>query len=410
MFDLDRWREILQTVNKNKLRTLLAGFTVTLGILIFTILFGMGNGLKNTFYELFQDDAQNTIFIYPVFTQKAFKGYKEFRRIEFDNDDIKFLEDEFGDQITHITARIRKGITAKYKNEYGDYTVRAVHPSHQYLEQTKIEKGRFVNANDLRTDARVAVIGRLVEKDLFGKEDAIGKYFSMDKIIYRIIGVFSDEGSGDSEERTIYTPVSTTQLIYKNTDKVDQINLMYDINIGVAGAKRLSKRIETVMKKRHNVSPNDQGGVYVRNRIEDLAENLQFANVLQIIVVWIGIGTLFAGVIGISNIMVYIVKERTKELGIRKALGAKPGSVIAMILQETVVITMVFGYIGLLIGNYILNSMGNKLEDWFITNPSVSQGTIIAATIILILSGLIAGYIPARRAARVKPIVALRDE
>jgi putative ABC transport system permease protein len=164
------------------------------------------------------------------------------------------------------------------------------------------------------------------------------------------------------------------------------------------------------MKKRHNVSPNDQGGVYVRNRIEDLAENLQFANVLQIIVVWIGIGTLFAGVIGISNIMVYIVKERTKELGIRKALGAKPGSVIAMILQETVVITMVFGYIGLLIGNYILNSMGNKLEDWFITNPSVSQGTIIAATIILILSGLIAGYIPARRAARVKPIVALRDE
>jgi putative ABC transport system permease protein len=407
MFDLDRWREILQTINKNKLRTLLAGFTVTLGILIFTILFGMGNGLKNTFAAFFEDDAQNTIFIYPGYTQKPFKGFKEFRRIEFDNDDIEFLKDEFGRQITHITARIRKGVTAKYKNEYGDYSVRAVHPSHQYLERTKIEKGRFVNANDLRTDARIAVIGRLVEKDLFGKEDAIGKYFSMDKIVYRIVGVFSDEGSGDSEERTIYTPVSTTQLIYKNTDKVDQINLMYDINIGAGGAARLSERIKSALKKRHNIAPTDRGGVYMRNNIERLEENLQFANILQIIVLWIGIGTLFAGVIGISNIMVYIVKERTKELGIRKALGARPGTVVGMILQETVVITMLFGYIGLVIGNYILNSMGNKLEDWFITNPSVSQGTITMATIILILSGLIAGYIPARRAARVKTYCSL---
>jgi putative ABC transport system permease protein len=410
MFDLDRWREILQTINKNKLRTLLAGFTVTLGILIFTILFGMGNGLKNTFYESFQDDAQNTIFIYPGRTSKPFKGFKENRRIEFENEDLEFLKEKFSGRLEHITARIRKGVTAKYKNEYGNYSVRAVHPSHQYLEQTQVIKGRFINANDLKTDARVAVIGRLVEKDLFGGEDAVGEYFSMNKIVYRIVGVFKDEGSGDREERNIYTPVSTTQLIYKNTNKIDQINLMYDMNIGANGARRLTKEIETELKKRFNIAPSDQNGVYLRNNIEELADTLQFAGMLQIIVIWIGIGTLFAGVIGISNIMVYIVKERTKELGIRKALGAKPSSVIGMILQETVVITLLFGYIGLIIGNFILNSMGNKLEDWFITNPSVSQGTIIGATIILVISGLIAGYIPARRAAKVKPIVALRDE
>ena len=410
MFDLDRWREILQTVNKNKLRTLLAGFTVTLGILIFTVLFGMGNGLKNTFYEAFQDDAQNTIFVYPGFAKKPFKGFKKDRLIEFENEDLEFLKEKFSGRIQHITARIRKGVVAKYKNEYGNYTVRAVHPSHQYLEQTDIEKGRYVNQNDIKIDARIAVIGRLVEKDLFGKEDAVGEYFSMNKIIYRVVGVFSDKGSGDREERTIYTPVSTTQLIHKNTEKIDQINLMYDINIGAAGADRLSKEIERALKKRHNIAPSDRNGIHVENKVEDLNDTLQVANVLQIIVLWIGIGTLLAGVIGISNIMVYIVKERTKELGIRKALGAKPSAVIGMILQETIVVTLIFGYIGLLIGNFVLNSMGDKLKDWFITNPSVSQGTIIAATIILVLSGLIAGYIPARRAARVKPIVALRDE
>lgn len=410
MFDLDRWREIFQTINKNKLRTLLAGFTVTLGILIFTILFGMGNGLKNTFYEEFQDDAQNTIFIYAGLAKKPFKGYKENRRIRFENEDIAFLKEKFPRRIQHITARIYKGVTAKYKNEYGNYNVRAVHPSHQYLEKTDIMKGRYINENDIKTDARIAVIGRLVEKDLFPDEDPIGKYISLDKIIYRVVGVFSDEGSGDNEERNIYTPVSTTQLINKNTEEVDQINLMYDINIGANGARRLSKEIEEAFKKKHNIAPSDRTGIYVRNNVEDLEDTLQFASLLQIIVIWIGIGTLFAGVIGISNIMVYIVKERTKELGIRKALGAKPGSVIAMILQETIVVTLIFGYIGLLIGNFILNSMGDKLKDWFITNPNVSQGTIIGATIILVISGLIAGYIPARRAARVKPIVALRDE
>jgi len=410
MFDLDRWREIFQTINKNKLRTLLAGFTVTLGILIFTILFGMGNGLKNTFYESFQDDAQNTIFIYPGMATKPFKGFKENRRIEFRNEDLELLKEKFGDRIEFTTARITQNVAVKYKSEYGNYTVRAVHPEHQYLEQTDIDKGRYINQNDIDTDARIAVIGRLVEKDLFGKENAVGKYFTLNKIVYRVVGVFSDKGSGDREERNIYTPVSTTQLIYKNTDKIDQINLSYEMSIGASGARRLSKDIEKLLKNKYNIAPSDENGIYVQSVIEDLEQTLQLANVLQIIVFCIGIGTLLAGVIGISNIMVYIVKERTKELGIRKALGAKPSTVVGMILQETMVITMIFGYIGLLIGNFVLNSMGNKLEDWFITNPNVSQGTIIFATVILILSGLIAGYIPARRAARVKPIVALRDE
>jgi putative ABC transport system permease protein len=409
MFDLDRWREIFQTINKNKLRTLLAGFTVTLGILIFTVLYGMGNGLKNFFYNEFQDDAQNTLFISPGFATKPFKGFKENRRIEFDNEDLKLIEEKFGDRIEFITARVYKGVSAKYKNEYGSYNLRAVHPDHQPLERTIIDKGRYINERDIQRKERVAVIGRLVEKDLFGNENAVGKYISLNKLIYRVVGVFSDEGS-DREERYIYTPVTTTQLIYKNTDRIDQINLSYKMALGASGARRLSRDIEKFLKNRHNVAPSDQNGIYIGSVIEDLEETLQIANVLQWIVTTVGFGTLFAGVIGIGNIMVYIVKERTKELGIRKALGAQPGSVIAMILQETLVITMLFGYIGLLLGNFVLNSMGDSLEDWFIINPNVDQGTVIAATIILVFSGLIAGYIPARRAAKVKPIVALRDE
>ncbi|WP_430410315.1 ABC transporter permease [Kordia sp.] len=409
MFDLDRWREIFQTINKNKLRTLLAGFTVTLGILIFTVLFGMGNGLKNTFYKFFQDDAQNTLFIYPGVATKPFKGFKENRRIEFENEDLALIKEKFGDRIEYTTARVYKGVTAKYKSEYGSYNVRAVHPDHKYLEKTIIDKGRYINEYDIKNDARIAVIGRLVEKDLFGKENAVGKFISLNKIIYRVVGVFSDAG-GDREERNIYMPVSTIQLIYKNTEVIDQINLSYNMELGASGARRLSKDIEKFLKNKHNIAPSDQNGIYIGSVIEDLEQNLAIANVLQIIVTVIGIGTLLAGVIGISNIMVYIVKERTKELGIRKALGATPASVIGMILQETLIITMLFGYLGILLGNYILNSMGTELEDWFITNPNVSQGTIIWATVILIISGLIAGYIPARRAAKVKPIVALRDE
>ena len=379
MFDLDRWREIFQTINKNKLRTLLAGFTVTLGILIFTVLFGMGNGLKNTFYEFFQDDAQNTLFISPGFATKPFKGFKENRRIEFENEDLELIKEKFGDRIEYTTARIYKGITAKYKSEYGSYSVRAVHPDHQFLEKTIIDKGRYINEYDIKNDARIAVIGRLVEKDLFGKENAVGKFISLNKIIYRVVGVFSDAG-GDREERNIYMPVSTVQLIYKNTEVIDQINLSYNMELGAAGAVRLSNDIEKFLKDRHNVAPSDQNGIYIGSVIEDLEQNLAVANVLQIIVSCIGFGTLLAGIIGISNIMVYIVKERTKELGIRKALGATPNSVIGMILQETLIITMLFGYLGIFLGNYILNSTGDKLEDWFITDPNVSQGTIVVAT------------------------------
>ena len=409
MFDLGRWQEIFQSISKNKLRTFLGAFTVALGIFIFTILFGMGNGLKNTFKAFFVDDATNTIFIRPGFTTKAYQGFKEGRRIQFKNDDIALLKKEFGNKIEYISARIYKGVQAVNKNESGSYTIRAVHPDHQFLEKTIITDGKFIDANDIKNKTRVIVIGRLVEQDLFKTEIALGKFLELNGITYKIVGIFKDAG-GDNEERLIYAPVSTIQLIHKNTDKIDQINLSYNPSIGIKGAKKLANDITKLLKEKHHVAREDRSGIFVRSVFENFEQNMQFANVLQYIVLWIGIGTLFAGAIAIGNIMVFVVKERTKELGIRKALGATPGSIVGLILQESIFITVIAGYAGLLIAVFVLSRMGTSLEDYFITNPQVNISTIVMATIILIIVGALAGYIPARRAARIKPVVALGDD
>ncbi|MGB5244209.1 MAG: ABC transporter permease [Lutimonas sp.] len=409
MFDIDRWREIFQSIGKNKLRTFLGAFTVALGIFIFTVLFGMGNGLKNQFEEFFMDDATNAIFIYAGRTSKPYGGFKENRRIIFKNEDLALIEKEYGDKIEYISPRIYKNVNVRYKNEAGSYNATAVMPDHQFLEKTIITKGRYINNDDIKNKRRYAVIGRLVEEDIYRNEEAVGTFVNLNGMAYMVIGVFEDAG-GDNEERRIYLPVSTTQLIYKNTDEIDQINLTYKLEIGIPGARKLVSDITRTLKEKHSVARDDQSGIRVRSVFENVEANMQFANVLQLIVLFIGIGTLFAGAIGIGNIMVFVVKERTKELGIRKALGATPKSIVWLILQESIFITSIAGYMGLLIAVFVLSRIGNSLQDYFIKEPQVNLSTIITATIILIVVGAIAGFIPAKRAASIKPIVALGED
>lgn len=409
MFDIDRWREIFQSIGKNKLRTFLGAFTVALGIFIFTVLFGMGNGLKNQFQEFFMDDATNSVFVWAGRTSKPYQGFKENRQIQFKNDDLELLKKEFGDKIEYLSPRIYKNVNVRYKNESGSYSARAVMPDHQFLENTMITKGRYINNEDIKNKYRYAVIGRLVEKDIYRNEDALGTFINLNGLAYMVIGVFEDAG-GDNEERMIYLPVSTTQLIYKNTDEIDQINLTYNLEIGIAGARKLVVDMSNLLKEKHHVAPDDRSGIRVRSVFEDVEANMQFANVLQLIVLFIGIGTLFAGAIGIGNIMVFVVKERTKELGIRKALGASPSSIVWLILQESIFITALAGYAGLLIAVFVLNRIGNSLQDYFIKDPQVNTSTVVTATIILVIVGAIAGFIPAKRAASIRPIVALSDE
>ena len=409
MFNRDRWQEIFETIRKNKLRTFLSGFTVALGIFIFIILFGFGNGLKNTFKEFFLEDATNTIFLFPGRTSEPYQGFKANRRIEFDNSDLADIKENFPFFLEYITPRISRSAVVKYKNEFDNYSTRGVGPAHQFAEKTIIMKGRYINTSDIKNKTKYAVIGRLVARDLFKKEDPIGKFIDIGNSVFKVVGVFQDDG-GDNEERFIYIPYTTRQLLEKSNDKIDQIILAFKPQLGHAGSLGFEKKLRTFLKQKKSIAPSDANGIYIRNVADDLKRNQSFASVLQIIVTFVGLGTLIAGIIGISNIMVFVVKERTKELGIRKALGATPKSVIQMILQESIFITTLSGFIGMLIGVLILDNLGETLEDFFIKNPFIDLSTAIGSTLVLIIFGAIAGYIPAKRAASIKPIVALRDE
>lgn len=409
MFDIDLWREIFQSINKNRLRTLMSGFTVLFAIMLFTILFGIANGLQNTFTEAFGDDATNAIFIRSGTTSKASNGLQAGRRIQFDNNTFSSIKSENDDNIEYITSRIFKNVTATFRNETDNYSVRAVHPDQQFIEKTSIDEGRYINQRDLENKTKVIVIGSKVEEDLFLKTTALGKYLNLSGIQYKIVGIFSDEGN-DDEERIIYMPLTTAQQVYGNNDYIDQISLTYNPKLNFDEAIAFSNKLTSELKKLFSVAVSDQRAIRVRNRASESQSVSALTTGLGIIILVIGFGTLIAGVVGISNIMIFIVKERTKEIGIRKALGAPPKSIVFIILLESILITTIAGFLGLIIGMAVLKYGGPSLEQYFIKDAAVSLNLIVAATITLIVSGGIAGYLPAKKASQIKPIIALRND
>ena len=410
MFNIERWKEIFQSIQKNKLRTALSGMTVSLGILIFIILFGLGEGLKNSYSDLFLNEANNVIYIYPGKTTKPYGGFKTNRRIELKNEDVAALQNEFSKSIEYLNPNLFVSEPIKYKLESFQFEIRAVAPANQQIEKHVLMKGRYINEKDVEEKNKVTTIGRLVARDIFKGEDPIGKFINLGSRAFKVIGVFQDT-SGDTEENKLIIPYTTRQQILKGTDVIGNLALTFDQSIGGSGAVKLSNDVKSFLKKRKSVDPSDPSGIRVRNVADELERSMQFANALQIIVTFVGIGTLIAGIIGISNIMVFIVKERTKELGIRKALGAQPSEIIKMILTESIFITALSGFLGMILGIIILNSLDSSaLQDYFITRAGVDFSIALSATVILIVFGVAAGYIPAKRAAKIKPIVALRDE
>ena len=410
MFDLDRWREIFQSINKNKLRSIMSGFTVAFAILLFTLLFGVVSGLKNTFEGAFVDNAVNSMFVRVWKTTKPFNGLQSGRRIQLKNPDYDYLAEKYDSKIDLMTARIFKNFSISYKNKQDNYSITAVHPDHQFLEKTIITEGRYINQLDINESSKVIVIGRLVKSDLFGEKPALGKRVNVGGISYKVIGIFSDDG-GDNEERISYIPVTTAQKLYGNNDYLNQIRIGYNEDLNLDEAIAFGKLVERDMRSKLDIHPDDQSALSVRNMAEVSKGVDVFMIALFFIVIFIGSGTLIAGIIGISNIMIFVIKERTKEFGIRKALGAKPSSIVGMVVQESVLITTIAGYLGLTLGTYVLSLIGNSLEkDYFIKDPSVSQGLVVGATFVLIISGLIAALVPARKASQIKPVVALRAD
>ncbi len=410
MFDFDVWQEILDTLLKNRLRTVLTGFSVAWGILILIVLLGSGQGLSNGIEHQFRDDAVNSVWVRSGQTSMPYQGLPPGRYVQFtnaDHDDIKSSIPA----VDHITSRyfIRGNLTVVYRGQTSSYNVRAVHPDHQVLERTVMVRGRYLNPLDIAEYRKVAVIGQRVRAQLFRDASPLGEYIEVNGVPFLVIGEFTDEGS-EGEQETIYLPISTAQRAFGGADRVGMIMM----TVGDASLQE-SQQIATDLRQRvaarHDFDPADERAVFITNSIEHFERFRRLMGGIRMFLWVIGIGTLLAGVVGVSNIMMIAVKERTKEIGIRKALGATPWSVMQLVMQESILVTAVAGYTGLVAGVAVLEAMGRGIGGTdFFRHPSVDLGVAVTATLVLVASGAVAGFFPARRAAMVRPVDALREE
>jgi len=408
MFDIDRWKEIWASISSNKLRTLLSGFTISLALFVFIVLFGMGNGLQNGFEkEFFQAGALN-MYVSGTRTSETYAGYQKGRQINLKNSDLDYVVENYTDKYDYISGEFNQMMTVKFGGESGSYSLKGVNKDYFHLINVELDKGRFLSDDDLKSQRKTAVIGRMVVKDLVGNKNVLGQYINIGTGMYEIVGVFSSKTNDDREERMIYVPISTLQTIY-GTDEVHSIIIAPEDGSSRA-LKEFSDELKSDLKSRHNVSPSDPTGIRIWDAAEQMSNTNAFFFVLSIIVFVIGGGSLIAGIVSIGNIMVFSVKERTKEIGIRKALGATPFHIISLIMQEAIVITLLFGVIGIVTATLLVENINESLVDYFIYNPGVSTASLVLACVVLFVAGFLAGFIPARFAAKIKPIDALRDE
>ena len=406
MFDLDRWQEIFSSIRSNMLRTVLSGFTVALGLYIFIVLFGIGTGLKNAFNDGFRS-AQNLISISSGRTSLAYAGLQADRLISFNNDDLEAITTENKKNIEYSSPIYSTFWTVKYGKESGSYGINGAGEEEVYIKNRTVLDGRYLSPADIKENRNVAVIGKMVQRDLIKNGNPIGKELNINGTIFKVIGVFSDN-QGDWAERSISIPITTMQQLKKSSDTISEISLTYNMELSPDEAIQFGEELKNQLQERKKVSPEDEQAIWVFNNAENTKNGTMFLSVIIIIVGFIGIGTLVAGIIGISNIMVYIVKERTLEIGIRKAIGARPISIVILILQESIVITVLSGIIGVILGVLSLRLIGNNLREYFILDPNVGWGAIFSAFVCLVISGAVAGFVPAYRASKIKPIEALR--
>lgn len=415
MFDLERWQEIFETISKNKLRTFLTGLSVASGIFILVILLGIGEGMQNGIAKEFERDASNMLFVWTNVTSKEYKGLNPGRQITLKNDDYNQTINKYEDQLEYKSSvfRIWSGLV-NYKKESGNYRVEGVWPDFQFLENADMTQGRFLNYKDNDNVEKVVVLGNKVKNDLFKNgEDVIGEYVQISNINFKVIGVFSDPG-GEREESRVFIPISTAQKVFNGGNNIRNLAFTLpqreNFEQALAESEQFSEELVTYLQEKHSVAPDDTRAITVNNSLENMKRFYDLNKMIKIFFWGVGICTIIAGIVGVSNIMLIIVKERTKEIGIRKALGAQPLSIIGMILHESIFVTTISGFIGLIFSLALLEFVGPLIETEYIANPSVDFNVALTTVFILVLAGAIAGFFPAWRAARIKPIIALRDE
>lgn len=407
MFDFDKWNEIIETLSKNKLRTFLTGFAVFWGIFMLVILLGAGNGLKNGIEREFNDDAINSIWIRGGVTNLAYDGLKPGRRIQLKNEDYNRISSMSGSDRSTARYNIWNAV-ANYGKEGGSFHIRTVHPGHQFVENTILTDGRYINELDLFEFRKVAVIGKGVVEQVYKEIDPMGTYLNINGIPFKVVGVFRDEGS-EREEQYIYLPITTGQKVFAGHDNLDNIMITTG-DLSLEMTNEMTSKIHNELASVHHFDPDDARAVRVRNNNDQFQEVMNIITGIKMFILIIGAGTIVAGVVGVSNIMTIVIKERTKEFGIRKALGATPMSIIGLVMQESILVTAFAGYFGLLTGIALLELLGPKVDSNFFVKPEVDVNIALGTTVLLIFAGALAGFFPARRAARIKPVLALKDE
>ena len=418
MFNRDRWREILEVLTSNVWRTIFTAFGVCWGIFILIVLLAAGKGLENGIKKDFGDIATNTMFMWTRSTTRPYEGLPKGRSFEFKISDVQAIHDNVPN-LRFISPRnqlggfrgsnnVVRGIRTGAYNVYGDY------PEIINQDPMTVTSGRFLNFNDIQEKRKVAIIGQGVKNDLYDKdEEVLGTYIKIQGVNFMVIGTYKKNNSGGGEEgqKEIFVPFTSFSQAFNRGENVGWMAITANDGSSIS---QLKDKIVKVMKERHKVHPEDTRAIGYFDLYEQYNRVESLFGALKGVAYIVGFMVLLSGIIGVSNIMLIVVKERTKEIGIRRALGEKPWSIKKQILMESIFLTIISGMVGIIFGSLVIYGINSLLDsvgpvDMFM-NPSVSVGVVSGALLTLMISGLLAGFIPAQSAIRVRPIEALRTE
>ena len=413
--DRDTWQEILATMRKHKLRTALTALGVFWGIFMLVFVLGMGKGLENGVFRDFGDQAKNIMYVWTTPTTLPYKGFQPGRRIRLRLEDMIAIKDNIP-EVEYVAPRLSLGNNlVSYGEQNEEYMVRGEFGDMLHVEALQLHEGRYINELDIAESRKVAVIGKRVKEVLFGNADCIGKYVRVRGVEFRVVGIFGPiqvKPWTEEDMEAVVIPLTTMHRTFGTGPRVDYFICSADPEVKVSEMEPL---VHDLLKERHKIAPEDPRGIGGFNLQEEYLSVVNLFKGIRIFLWFVGIGTLLAGIVGVSNIMLIVVKERTKEIGIRKALGATPASIIKMILTESVFITAISGYLGLIVGTFLIGGINylmvtNGLEPDNFYNPQVNIKVGVGAMILLVLAGAVAGLIPALQASNVNPVVALKDE
>ena len=415
---IDFIQEIYATIRRNKLRTSLTGFAVAWGIFMLIVLLGAGNGLIHAFENQSTNMKMGTLKIFPGMTANAYKGMKEGRSISFNSRDKDFSSKRFPEHIGTVGATCSKaGAILTYGKENVSINIDGVMPNYVELEAVRLLKGRFINQKDMDESRKVLVLHEKTTRILFDKLEPVGKYLQVQGVVYQVVGVYTDQNAFSP---SALAPLATIQKVYHRGDTIDHIEFTTHNLTDKATSETFETNYRAAMGQQKHFAPTDEGAIWIWNRMKQNFQQQSATRLLNISIWVIGIFTLLSGIVGVSNIMLITVRERTHEFGIRKALGAKPASILWLIISESITITTFFGYIGMVAGVAVTEYMnlvaGERTVDagaFSVTvfqNPTVDLTIAIQATLTLIIAGTLAGFFPARKAANIRPIEALRAD